>query len=66
MATKRQRIDTMIDAHVWMCRQASLHGEWPTLPVAVRDGERRSRATVRATVHASARRREIQRREQAA
>jgi hypothetical protein len=25
---KRQRIDTMIDAHVWMRRHALLHGEW--------------------------------------
>jgi hypothetical protein len=24
----RQRIDTMIDAHVWMRRQARLRGEW--------------------------------------
>jgi hypothetical protein len=25
---KRQRIDTMIDAHVWMRRQARTKGEW--------------------------------------
>jgi hypothetical protein len=24
----RQRIDTMIDAHVWMRRQVRLRGEW--------------------------------------
>jgi hypothetical protein len=26
---RRQRIDTMIDAHVWMRRMALSHGEWP-------------------------------------
>jgi hypothetical protein len=26
---KRQRIDTMIDAHAWFRRQARNHGEWP-------------------------------------
>jgi uncharacterized protein with von Willebrand factor type A (vWA) domain len=26
---KRQRIDTMIDAHAWMRRQARTYGEWP-------------------------------------
>jgi hypothetical protein len=26
---RRQRIDTMIDAHVWMRRTARTQGEWP-------------------------------------
>jgi hypothetical protein len=39
MSTKRKRIDVMIDAHVWMRRQARMYGEWPdglgrTSPIA--------------------------------
>jgi len=29
---RRQRIDTMIDAHVWMRADARKNGEWPRLP----------------------------------
>jgi hypothetical protein len=29
MPTKRERIDVLIDAHVWMRRQARIYSEWP-------------------------------------
>jgi hypothetical protein len=52
MLAKRERIDVMIDAHVWMRREARIHGEWPAklgkLPVPVPSpkpkGNRRARA----------------------
>jgi hypothetical protein len=28
---RRQRVDTMIDAHVWMRRTARTQGKWPRL-----------------------------------
>ena len=46
VATKRQRIDTMTDAHVWIRRQARLHGEWPTPPDALQE-QRRMTAAVK-------------------
>ena len=34
MSAKRERIDVMIDAHVWMRRKTRIYGEWPAqLPV---------------------------------